>query len=995
MDQTASELQLAIDGIVVIAGNHILEHTVHRPDQCAVLGECVRADPLTGSADGIGAILQAIAAAVEVIGNPLPFGEGILIIVTGVNVKAGTGIRLHPGAQGLALLALEVEHLAIDVQRAGGSITVGLEIVPVGVDIDPAGRHHVVHVVGPATLCQIEAIILAVGLVDTVFIEGTHDTIDHQLTGNLDTAHIVVGAIHPAFRDDAVDISDPIQFAVKGLMAFLTLHNAIHRQPVVAVCGNGSAPVYNRATPIAVRSSGITVRGAGSSQIRHSSCGMIMPGIYVVVQLCGNADSAAKGAHIAIISAIGKGHAAAFHFTVNGDNGAVAGSKLLFRSNGLTGDMVNAIPGPDPHRNTDQDLFPGQSCIAGLGDGDRGQSGQLIIDIAGFKALSSSHVIQLPGVGRLELQGGGDAVDRSNVGSHDIHIVDGIVFRGVVQIVVSGQSQHRAGADCDGIALLRLITQLILDGKADRMRAVGQGNIPGGVQHTAGNRNIRQSNAVYKDLAGFRIQACGIRHTGREGQAVGGNRQAIFQADCGIRSGIRRILNGGQHSVFHCGAVIQGNIIDIERQRGGLHGLDVGTNDGRRSGVAFIIRIRQCDVIIVGQVDGRINPSGFGNIRFRTAIQVFHGSIHRCEGEMCLLTAVSVIRILDIELRLERQARSAFGDVEPHTQGSGVLAIFHIPQHRGSAEIIQNIVSPSGEACGGVVQSPCQGILTVLHLTAVCGRSQGGISVNLQRVLTGHGIAAHQRIVDTVVDAPLFGFVKAHPAGNIAIFKVEQDLRALTEGHRQYIGDGGISLIHGSHLDAGLALVGGGGEGIALQDSGSGVGQRQGIGAFQANAPAVGAIGTFHHQLHALAIGDDRGIGIKAKGVRIDHMDGLLAHHFSVVQHLDGHITQRSVGSEGAQFDGSHRIVGQRPGHIRGNFGRTAGSVNTGSLNRRAGTGCIVIMFCGQNGMVKFSGSLRRGHHHNAVDGLTLGAVGGDGTHNVGCGTFTLGNEGR
>ena len=784
----------------------------------------------------------------------------------------------------------------------------------------------------------------------------------------------------------------------------------------VAISSGDCTPVNNRSAAIAVGSAGVAVLGASYRLVNQCNDLMDMPGVNRVIDHGFHGIVAVEGNHFTINGlCITKEN-----IVVNGHDRAVAGSELFFRGNGLAGNAVNAVPGPDTDRQADQSLFTGQLAVAGLGDGNNSNvigrvdvrcsrhSGIAVVSAENLiycrEARCQNHVIQFPLVGAVQFDADFCIIDRSNVGGLDIDVVNRVHLRQLSGVIVTGHI-HQAlllgvshGEGCGGLGI---VAQIVGNLKGDNMGAVFQLNTFCG-HIAAGNLGVCLV-AVDVNLSGFYVQTHSIilivvcNSSGEsDGVCCNGSTFCLQRLIC---SSIHDIANNRSFPVIHSGAVIQGDIVNVEGVHCGCHGLNVSTYERRRTGIAYIGCHRHANIIILGNVDGSIDPTGLGNIRLSARVQILSHTADGSEHKVVLLAAQGTVGVLDIQLRLESQTGSAFGDIHPHTQRGGVLAVGDITQDYSLiGHIEQNVVGPSGKIRVSIVQRPCQSMVAVLNLS-VFGGCQAGIAVNIAGVLACHRIGANQGICHTVVNAPLLGFVKAHPVGDIAVFEIEQDFRALAEVDYEAQLSHLCVLIHSLDNNTLHALVAGAIEDHVLQIQSTGIGlgsapfkavclEIHGILAHsigpdiqgQRSALAIGQNGAAHRELSNSGVGDDNG----------------LLGNSAVYAVADGDFTQSTIGSKGSVcVNSTEAVVAQRPCAALGHSHFSAGGVDGDYAEGIGGSRHIVVIGCFHIGMVEDAGfdTLLLGQEHR-VQGGTLGTIRGDGTHSQVGFAFTTGNEG-
>ena len=749
------------------------------------------------------------------------------------------------------------------------------------------------------------------------------------------------------------------------------------------------APVNNGLTGLAVGSVLVAVDGAGCFLIQDGQFAvMVVPGINNVVQLGSNADVAAECA---------KGAVSVLSLTVNdlainGNHRAVAGFIPGLRCNGVAGHRVNTGPGPQTDGDADQNI--GSGSHSGLSDEGDGQLVGVAVDgaVSHHEAGGNDQILRLPVVGILQPQSCSQTVQVSHVSNLQIHIVNGIVLGCQAAVVVTGQSDGSITGNGEGAGHSCQVAQLVADLEGNGVRTAGQSHLCGG-HDLAGNGGV-QSNTVHQNLSGGSIQGLVVGNLGGESNRIAINFPAIGQLDGSILGSVADTGNGGQHTVLHSGGVVQGNVVDVEGVNSGGIGLDISSDERGGTRIAGIGSNGSAQIVVRGEVDGGIDPTGFGDICLSSGVQVLYYTANSGKGEVGLLAGVGAVRILCIELGLECQTCCALGDIQPHAQSGSILAVGNVTQDDGLANIEQHIVGPACKCGVRVVSTPCQRIVAVLDLAAVFNAGHGDLAGDLLAELTSQRIGANQGVVHAVVNGPLLGILEAHEACGVAIFKVIDDLGALAVGNGQHIGHGCIGQVSNRHIHTGNGLILGGGQGETIQSCGIFVGQCQGVCAIQANIPAVCTVDTNNFNLHGLAIGQDSLISGKAKLIGSNNIQSHLANDCAVVDSLDGSNTGLGTGGVNTVDNGTHVCLGNLIGHISRNIHGELLGILTDDGDGRRSAGCDVLILGVKHDLIEHTGSTSSGNQDHGVDGGTLCAIGGDGTHNVSIIGGTLGNEG-
>ena len=426
---------------------------------------------------------------------------------------------------------------------------------------------------------------------------------------------------------------------------------------VVAQGFNRYAPLNHRVAALAIGTTNITSFGTGSSLVFQRDDGVLVQGVNLVIDHSLDRHIEVEGTHIAVsIFAI-----AEQYVHIDGDDGPIAGRILSFRSNRLTSNVVHAVPGPDAHRQGQQGLLAGQSAILGLGQHDAdhvfhgvdvavdGQGGTTAVALQhnglDLEARRDGHALEFPLVCGVQLDIRFDVLNLVHVAGLDVQIVDGIVLGGSAGIVAAldvNKGLVLAGCDGEDRGLLGDIALIVGDFKGNSMHAVVQHDRVLGT-HALGRGFGLDDVAVHVDHRSGEIQTSGVRlvkvgdrrskgnTVGSDGRAVGGRGF--------VRSSVHDIADFGLFTIVDCRTVVQRDVVDIEGQLGRSHGLDIGTHEGGRTGVALIIRIRHHNEIICGKIDGGIYPAVGRNVCCSATVQVLDRSAHGSKRIVSLLTA--------------------------------------------------------------------------------------------------------------------------------------------------------------------------------------------------------------------------------------------------------------------------------------------------------------------------------------------------------------------
>ena len=665
-------------------------------------------------------------------------------------------------------------------------------------------------------------------------------------------------------------------------------------------------------------------------------------------------------------------------------------------------DIVKSVINPDTNRDTDQSLI-GSLCLGSILKlhGNSQQLGNLVVLEGSSEAIGNHCALGLPGIGVIQLQDSGHGFNSGQISHIDVHKVDRLSLGSLAGIIVTSQNNSSLTADGEGAGQAIGVAQLILDLEGHGVGTGTQGHILLGGQGVAGNDRL-DLDAIDHDLTGGQIHSGIISDGCGEGEVGTADSCTVIQGNSSIRGSVGGSSDLRQHTIIHSGAVVQSNVVDVEGHNIRSIGLDIGTDEGGRTGIACIGGHGSAEIIVLGNVDGCIDPTGLRDVCIGSRVQVgLLASRSRGEHEMILLAGVRPVSILHIELRLERQTLTGrgeciLGNVQPHTQRGGLHAVGNIAQNNGIAGVEQDIIGPLGKISITVVQSPGQCILTVANMTTFIRSYGKDLTAGLSIHLTGQRVGSNKGVFDTVVDGPLLGILEAHEASLVTVLEIIDDLGALAELDGIDQADGAVG---DGHIDTQNRGIGGSSELEAVQLAGSLIGQR--------NRNRIGV-----HKDIALAghgddgqgdgtdlllgrVGHNSGGGGQLKYLGVIHGDGLGADYCAAGENLNFHHTLGAVRNKGTVLDGAKGIIGQVPLGIGGHLHGVAVGVDGLSEEGIYGVGSEDIIFSSHIHHIQDTG---RGHirgNENAMRGGTLSTVTGDRAHGEGLLADTLGQEGR
>ena len=534
--------------------------------------------------------------------------------------------------------------------------------------------------------------------------------------------------------------------------------------------GDDGAPIDDRLTGFAVSAVFIARCSSGSLLILYSQLIIVdMIGRRNSSQLSCNTDGASE--RLAVNHAV-------HNFAIDVDNRLVT---HICNGNVGVGNKVVAVISPHTDRDAHQSII---RCLTDRADAfhrNGQQFGNLVIIQSDFETIGHDSALGFPLVGIVQLQNSNQLIDAGKIRNIDVHIVDGLCLGGLAGIIVAAQFNHGIARNSEGTGDLSGVAQLVLNLKYNGMCACAEGNITLGGEHIAIDRGFYH-DTINGDLAGGKVERSIISNGCRECNIIAIDNGAVLQRNSDIGSGISGVRNSGQLSVIYSRAVVQGDVVDVESKLSRSGGLNISTDERGGTRVAFIGSNRCAKIVVLRNIDGHVYPSGFRNIRLCSRVQIgplAGGS--RGEHKVILLAGVRAISVLNVELRLECKTRCTNRNIHPHTESSSLHAVSNIAQNDGVTSIEEHVIRPAGKGSVGVIQSPCQCIAAVSDLATICsgGNKRGAAQVLIE--LASQRIRTNQRVVHTVVLAPLLSLFKAHKVSLVAIFKVPNDLRTLTE----------------------------------------------------------------------------------------------------------------------------------------------------------------------------------------------------------------------
>ena len=812
------------------------------------------------------------------------------------------------------------------------------------------------------------AVILVVGQIGAVLIEGIHSAINEVRTSQHNAILIVV-CLHAVDFNPTVSDHNAIHIglavgmhAVEQLAAVCTCQLAfgIHL-PVVAHCGISGTPLHNRCATGTIGSAGITSLGTGSIQILNGlrSVGMPVSG----EDRFGHGGCYIDGATERALCAVSKGHITLANIGLDQDLRIGVCTDLVCGNSGSF-----CVIGPDTHRNAHK-----YGCsvihITGFFNSDSGNIMILIQGISCLETFCHDHMIQLPAVRVVKLYIHSHGFNHGNIGNLNIHIIHRIILRGLVLVIVAIHSQGSSAFYGKGGAFLGGIALVISDLESHGMLAGSQSDIRR-THGVAGSSHTAESYAVHIDFGGSVVQtgsvACRIVcNTGIEGT----NRRTT-----GIHG---QVADHRRIAIIHCVAVVQGNIVNIQDALVRLFRLGIEANELRLSALCGrFVGILNRHIVVGSQVHVAVHPTVLGNVFLSTLGKRFTIAQKR---QMRILTGIVSGGSAGIQFGLHSQivtGRKLFRDVDPHTQTGCVHAICGIAQNFLTANVEEHIVGPLSERITvGVIQLHAQCVIAILNLT-IFSSCQESIGIIGSGEVAAQGRCVQNWRVGVVLLCPCNGSILAKPFRDVAVLEIVQHLRALAEHDVQSNGTLIRMLIGCGHSHTGLGGVVSSLEVQAINGACLGIRQDP-LEVFGSINHLKLTVHCLHIQHDTLAIGDNRAALCEVNFLGIHDVDSLGSDDLIVVDQLHSHIANLAVGGEHAVFNGTETFVRQSPHSLCRDLSLCAGEVTTNSLHFDFGTGHKIIVLGAQVSIIELAGCRRSGNKDNAVGVLTERTVTG------------------
>ena len=493
--------------------------------------------------------------------------------------------------------------------------------------------------------------------------------------------------------------------------------------------GDNGTPIDDRLTGFAVSSVLVTSLSSG--------CFLIQDNQFCIVDMVGRRNCCEFGCNVN-----GATEGVAVNNTVNNVNVDVYNRLVAFYRHVLIRYIVVTIPSPYANRNAYESVVQSLAAYAVSFNSYGKDFGNFVVLEGSLEAVSNNSTLGFPSVRVVQLKLCNQLVYVCEICNVDINVVDRLCLRSLAGVTMTAKLNNSITSNCKCASDLHGVTELVLDLKSNNVLACTESYVALGGKHITIDGGF-YNNTVNDDLAGGKVKSRVICNGCGERNVVTIDNLSVIKRNSNVGGRISRIGNSRKHSVVHSGAVVESDIIDVESNYISGIGFYIGTDEGRRTRVAFIGCYGHAEIIVLRNVDSCVNPTRFRNIGIGCRVQVcLLAGCSRGEHKMILLACIRTISILYIQLRLECQTLTCrgeciLGNIEPHTESSSLHAVCYVAKNDNLVRNIkENIVRPGGESCIGIIESPSKGIVTISNFTTICGRRNKGITTEVFVELT-------------------------------------------------------------------------------------------------------------------------------------------------------------------------------------------------------------------------------------------------------------------
>ena len=481
-------------------------------------------------------------------------------------------------------------------------------------------------------------------------------------------------------------------------------------------CGNDGTEVHDGMADLAVGTASIAVFGSGRSLVlqrhgnRNIGCagGIVLMVLHAVVMTAVPIGVPGLVADVVLLGGAGRGGGVPAHLGIHlnggageGSNGAVCiGNKAsvhlnvdIHRQNivrllvfGIHPDLTgmvslgnDGIQLPRANRNGDQSGLAGQLHVTGLGDG---HGGNILIGNQGIrsaKALGHIHVIQMPCADIVQIQRHGDGIHTLNGGGNHVHVVQGAQKNAVSGRIVGDNHHGRTlnGIDNDLADHGCLISHAVADRELHHVEAVGQSYV---CQHHLGilipGKKMGQIHVIHVDLARSSVDTgCGISHCGGKADSIGRHGHARKRGILAhIGGAVGHIAEQRSLAVLLVRGVFHRNVVNVE----GVLTVDIVVITVLVPVVAvllgnielqYLVVLQERSALILADVHADVVPAGLLQRVDKAGLGLDRADVGVAIGGSQMLP----FGVDAVELGVDTQTDGLIGDIDPHTDGLGVL----------------------------------------------------------------------------------------------------------------------------------------------------------------------------------------------------------------------------------------------------------------------------------------------------------------------------------
>ena len=406
--------------------------------------------------------------------------------------------------------------------------------------------------------------------------------------------------------------------------------------------GNNSTPIDNRLTSLAISSVLVTSLCSGCFLVKNSKlCIVNVVGRRNCCEFGCNIDRATEGVTV--------------NNTVNNVNIDVYSRLIAHICGSIVGVIyiVITIKCPNSYGNANESIFKSLVGYTISFNSNCKKLGNLVILKGSLKAVCNDSALSFPSVRIVKLNNSYKLINACKICNVDVNIVDRLCLRSLSGVIMSAKLNHSITCNYKRACNLHGIAKLILNLECNGMNACTESNVAPSGEHSTSDRGL-YNNTVNGDLTGGKVKSCVISNSCRECNVVTVDSYAVLKRNSNVGGRVSRSCDSGKHSIVNSGAVVESDIVNVECNYISGIRLNISTNEGRRTRVAFICCHRSAKIIVLRNVNGYINPSGFRNICIGSRVQVcLLACSSRCEHEVILFARIRAVSILYIELRLE------------------------------------------------------------------------------------------------------------------------------------------------------------------------------------------------------------------------------------------------------------------------------------------------------------------------------------------------------